>query len=1500
MKKFYSLIVMLMLAFTQVNAQYCIPTFPSGCTSGDRIDDFTIPSAAFSHLNSGCSAGAYGDFTSMIINLTPTVPYPFTITHSFTNQDTKIWVDFDNNGVFTDAAPELIWSGSSTGSGSATITNGTFTIPAGTPNGSYRMRVADRYASMPIPCNSTGWGEVHDYTVIIGPPPTCPQPTNTSSANITANSAQLSWTPPTPAPAGGYQIYYSTVATAPTAATLPNATAPASPATIAGLNPNTMYYWWVRADCTSGDVSFWTAGGSFTTTQIAGTLPYSQDFSGANDFGFANGNETNKWTVGTATGNPGQSMYISDDNGATNNYTINSESTVHAYRDLLVPAGTTLATLQFDWKGIGGTSVLDYMRVYVAPASFMPIPGTLITASATVQKIGPDYYNQATWKTELFTNVNLAPYAGQTVRLIFQWRNNTSGGTQPPSAVDNINLSVPTCQVPLNPTVTGLGTTTATLNWTAATPAPQNGYEYYYSTNPTAPTAATVPSGTSPASPVVLTGLPASTTYHWWVRSRCLGADRSYWIQGPSFTTAQIPATFPYITGFDTDNGGFTPVNATTNQWFWGMATGNPPGSMYISDDNGISNSYVVNSGTHVSSIYRDILVPAGTTFAALNFQWKAVGENCCDYLRVWLVPVSYTPTAGTLITAGAGRVQLGGNMNNQSTWKTELYNNINMSAYAGNTVRLVFQWRNDGSVGTQPPAAVDNINFVIPTCQVPVNPTVTGVGTTTATLNWNPAAPVPQNGYEYYLSTNPLPPTGATIPTGTVLAPPVVLNTLNDSTTYYWWVRSKCLGSDRSFWVEGPSFTTLQIPANFPYTTGFDTDNGGFTPVNAATNKWHWGMATGNPPGSMYISDDNGVSNTYTINTTNVSSIYRDILVPAGTTAGVLKYQWKNDGENCCDYMRVWLVPSTYTPVAGTLITAGANRVQYGGNHNDQTTWKQETHNVNLTAYAGSTVRLVFQWRNDSSVGTQPPAALDNIVFARCESTPPALTFNPITHNSATITWQQDLGGASYVLQWREVGSTTWNGPFNINALAFPATTHTFPLTGLDPATQYEVQVAAVCNGVQGAFGQEVFTTKCDPVAPSNVTFTNITSTSAVVTWDPTAGAVNYVLEYKKASDAWGSIPPIAVNGATTYTLTGLLPYTQYEVRIASNCSGDINAFSPPKVLLTRPTCEMAPVGLTVNNITMTQALVEWDIFPGATYVLRYRKVGAASWTTLSLPTNSYLITGLTEETMYEVQVANVCNGGQQAFTASYVFTTPTVQYCGMSANSASVEYISNVTVTPNGMPQMVNNSTASAYSEYITDPTKEIVLVQGSTNNQISVSKAWTGGTTYDETVSVWIDFNRNGIFETNEKILNSGANKVTPVTATFSVPNDAYVSLYNNRFMVMRVVIARDNFPMLCSNFDNGEVEDYKVRIVKGLPGNIITDEGPQIYPNPVKDELNVTKVNDGSSYKIYSAIGKLVQRGNLLYNKVNVSQLINGVYIIEVDNNGELVQKKFIKE
>ena len=172
------LLLLFCLVFTswQINAQYCTPSVLD-CSVGDEIDSFTIPNAGFSHLSTGCSANTYGDFTgdsTLEIDLPVGTTYDFEITHNFGSQFVKIWIDFNSNQTFEDS--EIIF----TSTAGADPTQGSFTIPGTVTQGSTRMRIIDVFALEPDdPCTPSGtYGETHDYTVNLLPPPACPIPSN--------------------------------------------------------------------------------------------------------------------------------------------------------------------------------------------------------------------------------------------------------------------------------------------------------------------------------------------------------------------------------------------------------------------------------------------------------------------------------------------------------------------------------------------------------------------------------------------------------------------------------------------------------------------------------------------------------------------------------------------------------------------------------------------------------------------------------------------------------------------------------------------------------------------------------------------------------------------------------------------------------------------------------------------------------------------------------------------------------------------------------------------------------------------------------------------------------------------------------------------------------------------------------------------------------------------------------------------------------------------------
>lgn len=70
--------------------------------------------------------------------------------------------------------------------------------------------------------------------------------------------------------------------------------------------------------------------------------------------------------------------------------------------------------------------------------------------------------------------------------------------------------------------------------------------------------------------------------------------------------------------------------------------------------------------------------------------------------------------------------------------------------------------------------------------------------------------------------------------------------------------------------------------------------------------------------------------------------------------------------------------------------------------------------------------------------------------------------------------------------------------------------------------------------------------------------------------------------------------------------------------------------------------------------------------------------------------------------------------------------------------------------------------------------------------------------------------------------------------------------------------------------------------------------------QVYPNPVKDVLNVSNVAANASYEIFNSAGQIVSRGTLDSGRATVNKLVKGVYFINIENAGTTIKTKFVKD
>jgi PKD repeat protein len=115
-------------------------------------------------MDNASGAAGYTDFTSITCDLSGgdkvnVVLTPGFLDYSYT-EHWKIWIDYNNDKDFDDAGEEVF-----SGAGSSPV-SGSFTVAD--VDVVTRMRVSMDYDGYPTPCESFTFGEVEDYTVVIG------------------------------------------------------------------------------------------------------------------------------------------------------------------------------------------------------------------------------------------------------------------------------------------------------------------------------------------------------------------------------------------------------------------------------------------------------------------------------------------------------------------------------------------------------------------------------------------------------------------------------------------------------------------------------------------------------------------------------------------------------------------------------------------------------------------------------------------------------------------------------------------------------------------------------------------------------------------------------------------------------------------------------------------------------------------------------------------------------------------------------------------------------------------------------------------------------------------------------------------------------------------------------------------------------------------------------------------------------------------------------------
>ena len=1103
-------------------------------------------------------------------------------------------------------------------------------------------------------------------------------PPSVAIGTVTASSITVNWVPGLSESAWTVEYKLSND----TAWTVAVANTSATTYTITGLFGNTLYNVRVGSICPGIEIPYtYATARTDCSVMSRSSLPLTEDFES-----YTTGNTPNCWSAimtGTSGSGTFPSCYNHSPNAHSGNIYYEMESSTGQTEIFTLPAIDTIDGLEINFYAAGYSyNAPNALEVGVWEDSVFVVLDTL-----DLDLTG--YYTYRPYYIRIH-------YNGEGNRIAFR---STASGSYT-LFFDDFNVYVPNpCDSVSNIVFDTIGMSHISFSWTDT--AARGSYVVRIGT------------GSNPASAMIVdtvtsthysaTGLSGLAIYNIWVYANCSGL-----LSDPATATVTTlgadPHFLPYFNDFEDASNAFSVYQRSgSNTWFTGSAVNHGGNNcMYVTNDNGASNAYT-NSNQSISFAMVYLQVPYDSSYA-ISYDWRCQGEGSYDLMRLALVPEGYDfTTSFTAInrysnTLPTGWIALdGGKKNLRNTWQ---YEENSVRVPAGNYY-LTIVWTNDGAMGTNPPAAIDNISFTLLTCPAPDSLVATALSATSIDVDW--AAGAASNWIvEYGVS-------GFSAGMGTsttVSTSHAVISGLAPTTSYDIYVRPICGTNDTGFSAHVTCLTGCDdVVTNFPWVEDFENgiacwdqhfSRGSVAWTTGRGGNAYGGIsgaATGNYNARFTCNSYDGYT-TYLI--TPVLDIPSDDEVmmtfyhaqPAwGTDQDTLAVLYRTNPDSAWHYVASW---NGNIPV-----------------------WQADTVMLPNTS---STYQVAFMAHSGFGQGV----LLDSIVVYGSEScTRPTIANVNVGATTIAVSW---IGPAStFDVAVKPSNSNAWPAPTRVNA-------HNYVFTSLEPDTRYDFRIRSLCNDSSLSFWttSNCITDTLVCYTPEGLEVADADFQSVTLSWTPdvTSHSLAYVVHiYNTVVNIYDTV------FSSPITISGLYSGTTYNVRVQSQCSGTTFSEWSNEITFTTPEC-LPVTGVHTESVNHNTAVVSWT--PGseeASWLVSYGYAGfimggAIAEVVVTSPV--YTITNLESETEYDVYVRALCTEDAPSIWSQVCHFTTTNQIgiedvegdfvCSIQPNPAS----GSTTVSVSGVNGKVNISVVDVNGRVVASDELEC---SGNCTKQMSV---------------------------------------------------------------------------------------------------------------------------------------------------------------------------------